>query len=393
MKRTKYIKLSEAIHGTYYDYNLVHTNVETTDDVTIICPTHGKFQINSNNHLSGKGCSKCKVENTTLVKRSERMNFIIQANERFEFKYNYEQMNFIDMNHPIQILCPKHGLFTNTPNIHLNHSNGCPKCADSNMIKRLINTTIQGHGISCVIEKTFDGCLGVNLKPLTFDFYIPSHNMCIEYFGIHHYEPTSYINESSKVVNLQFQVQQQNDHIREQYCKNNNIILHRISYSSQQHIDDQIIELLDKQQIRRYMYTYDAMSIDIKKIINYIKSFGYIDFAVYGIARGGVNLSIPISYHFGDRCQHGIITYQRYDGDDKEVRFDTKHETEDIPIFIVDDLISSGETMSNAIFAMKQMFYNAHIHPIVVFGDENEDNIVFIHEHPKQWIIFPYEIQ
>ena len=63
---TKEFKIkANKIHNNFYDYSLVdYKNAKTK--IKIICPLHGVFEQTPDNHLSGKGCSKCNggVKNT-----------------------------------------------------------------------------------------------------------------------------------------------------------------------------------------------------------------------------------------------------------------------------------------------------------------------------------------
>ena len=53
-----FISRSKLIHNNFYDYSEV-TYVGNKTDVIIICPLHGEFSQSPDNHLAGKGCSKC----------------------------------------------------------------------------------------------------------------------------------------------------------------------------------------------------------------------------------------------------------------------------------------------------------------------------------------------
>lgn len=54
----EFISQARFIHGDKYDYSKIKYNgIKTL--VTIICPTHGKFEQSPTNHLQGKGCRKC----------------------------------------------------------------------------------------------------------------------------------------------------------------------------------------------------------------------------------------------------------------------------------------------------------------------------------------------
>tara|TARA_Y100000034_G_C6794413_1_gene355933 strand:+ start:206 stop:937 length:732 start_codon:yes stop_codon:yes gene_type:complete len=55
----EFIKKSNITHNNKYDYSLSeYKNFKTK--VKIICPTHGIFNQQPNNHIFGQGCPKCK---------------------------------------------------------------------------------------------------------------------------------------------------------------------------------------------------------------------------------------------------------------------------------------------------------------------------------------------
>lgn len=59
-----FISKIKAIHGDRYDYSLTeYINTETK--VKIICPIHGMFEQRPKCHERGKGCAKCRNDNTT----------------------------------------------------------------------------------------------------------------------------------------------------------------------------------------------------------------------------------------------------------------------------------------------------------------------------------------
>ena len=55
----EFIKKSNIIHNNKYDYSVTNY-INCLNNVKIICPLHGVFEQNSNNHLQGYGCPHCK---------------------------------------------------------------------------------------------------------------------------------------------------------------------------------------------------------------------------------------------------------------------------------------------------------------------------------------------
>lgn len=74
-------------------------------------------------------------------------------------------------------------------------------------------------------EYSFDDCLSIKGYKLRFDFYLPKNNCCIEIDGRQHREPVDKFGGETTFNELI-----QNDNIKNEYCKNNNIKLIRIPY-------------------------------------------------------------------------------------------------------------------------------------------------------------------
>jgi hypothetical protein len=92
------------------------------------------------------------------------------------------------------------------------NGNGCKKCASSKG-EEAIHNYLKEKQIEYKAEKRFKECR--NKRPLPFDFYIPQHNLLIEYQGIQHYE---YIEGLVKTKQA-FQQTQTNDQIKRDFCK------------------------------------------------------------------------------------------------------------------------------------------------------------------------------
>lgn len=64
----EFIEKACKVHGDLYDYSKV-TYINNSSNVCIICPEHGEFWQTPNNHLNGKGCSKCNSKGNSKIVR------------------------------------------------------------------------------------------------------------------------------------------------------------------------------------------------------------------------------------------------------------------------------------------------------------------------------------
>jgi hypothetical protein len=111
---------ARARHGNRYDYSETRYT-RAIDDVTIICPKHGRFIQRASNHLGGCGCRTCARMSTTK-------DFIVKAKKVHGGKYDYSQTKYTGAHNRLTIVCPIHGAFQQSATSHLN-GNGCRGCA------------------------------------------------------------------------------------------------------------------------------------------------------------------------------------------------------------------------------------------------------------------------
>jgi hypothetical protein len=129
--------------GEFYDYSQVeYVNKDTL--IKIICPLHGVFYQKPFSHVQGfTGCKECvaiKRSNIPRQKQIPTTQDIIQRikrrrKDKGEF-YDYSQVEFIDYNRDIKIICLLHGVFYQNP---LSHINGFTKCEECSIINRKKN--------------------------------------------------------------------------------------------------------------------------------------------------------------------------------------------------------------------------------------------------------------
>lgn len=113
-------------HGEKYDYSKVNY-FTTKQKVEILCNEHGPFFQSPANHIKGQGCPECGRIARATSQRYSSKEFINSVQEIHKNKYDYSEVNYINSQTKVQIICHKHGPFYMKPNSHFN-GQGCPKC-------------------------------------------------------------------------------------------------------------------------------------------------------------------------------------------------------------------------------------------------------------------------
>jgi hypothetical protein len=123
-----FISQSKAIHGEKYDYSAISLD-DISESITISCKKHGEFSQHISNHLSRKaGCPVCGHENRGLSNAMTFDKFIELARETHGDRYDYHKVKFVNATTKIDIVCKKHGEFTQLPYSHYGGSN-CRACS------------------------------------------------------------------------------------------------------------------------------------------------------------------------------------------------------------------------------------------------------------------------
>lgn len=117
----KFIQRALEVHGDTYDYSLV-SYVNHKNKVDIICQVHGRFSQTANSHLSGSGCLKCGGKSPL-----DTQSFTVRAQDIHGLKYDYSSTRYVNMSSKVEIKCPVHGPFEQTPGNHLS-GKGCSEC-------------------------------------------------------------------------------------------------------------------------------------------------------------------------------------------------------------------------------------------------------------------------
>lgn len=226
--KQNFIEQANITHDHKFNYDKVYYINDGTK-VIIECPIHGDFKQTPNKHLQGRGCPSCGVTNT-IDKKIKKYSeiFPIKSGKIHNNKYDYSKSKYINSTTLVEIICPAHGSFMQMPDNHL-QGRGCPKCNQSHG-ERKIEQYLISNNIKYTHQKKFNDC--IFRYKLSFDFWIESENLLIEFDGMQHYKPVGYMNGLEKL-----EYTKKLDSIKDEYCKLNNIRLLRISYLDIKNID------------------------------------------------------------------------------------------------------------------------------------------------------------
>lgn len=273
-------------HIPRYCYNNLNY-VNAKSDILIGCKIHknydfgtgkiGYFNVRPDNHNgNGSGCPECEKEKSLIrdeinrkglkkflqeliidkisdnhfftqnqlkILKSSGIEIDDKCNQELFNKFNidtkgrmpkycYDKVIYKNNVTNVLIGCKIHGYFNQRPKNHL-RGEGCPTCNDSkNEIK--IANILENLSIEYIRNKKFEDCFGISdCVLLKFDFYLPKYDILIEFDGKYHFEPVR--------GEERFKEQKENDRLKNEYCKNKNLKLLRISYSESKNLNNIII--------------------------------------------------------------------------------------------------------------------------------------------------------
>lgn len=213
----EFINKCKNKHSDRYDYSLTKYK-GMNNKVNIICKIHGVFEQKARDHINGCNCRYCVNNNI----KSTNSIFIDKCKNTHGDKYDYSLSVYLNQSTKVKIICKKHGCFEQRPNSHLRNQ-GCPYCNESKGENNICNI-LESKNIKYIRQYKFNDCM--NILPLPFDFYLPDYKTCIEFDGIQHFKPIDFWGGKQNLNYIK-----NNDNIKNEYCKNNNIKLIRIKYN------------------------------------------------------------------------------------------------------------------------------------------------------------------
>lgn len=238
-----FIIKAREIHGDKYSYTDV-LYVNARKNVSIICPIHGIFLQTPDNHLHGQGCPKCKGVTLHNLQVKDVGKFIQEAIAVHGDTYDYSRVIYRTAKKNVEIICPKHGIFEQTPDRHI-RGHGCALCGASKG-ERAIAQYLDMYGVHYVREIQYKDCQ--YKKPLFFDFALLGEDeavkCCIEYDGIQHYKEVGFYGGATAFIKNKIR-----DSIKDTFCKDSGIPLYRIPYWELPNIRTVLDSILESMRI------------------------------------------------------------------------------------------------------------------------------------------------
>jgi hypothetical protein len=234
----EFIEKANIVHNYKFDYSkTVYTGANNY--VVIICPMHGEFKQRAQGHLMGKSCALCKD-----VVKLNTDEFIQRARNVHGDVFDYSEVEYVNSDTKVKIICKKHGPFYMVPFDHSGkRMRACPYCRASKGEIKVLNV-LKTLNVIYDRQWKFSDCK--YKKQLPFDFIVVYDNKfgLIEYQGEQHYKPCRYSKDMSK--NLEkFEDCQRNDNIKLDYCVDNKIPLLRLVYNEDENLQMNILNFVD----------------------------------------------------------------------------------------------------------------------------------------------------
>jgi hypothetical protein len=211
---------------------LVGDYIDARTPTSIKCLNHKHIFMSSRNAYLSKNenCPKCRKDEN----REKWKNIFIEKSIKLHKNYyDYSNVVYTTVMDKVEIICPKHGPFYQTPDLHL-QGQKCLKCVMSypeNNIKLFLEemgiSYIHGKGLKILTNPE----TGYPLKP---DFYLPEYNLVIEYDGIQHFEP-KFPKEFEKTKKL--------DKLKNDLCLLHNVNIWRFNKDNVHLLKDKLTKL------------------------------------------------------------------------------------------------------------------------------------------------------
>lgn len=175
----EFMKKYLELHGELkYEFD-ESTFINSHTPMRVICKKHGEFWKTPKNILK-YDCWQCSYEKRSRQNTLTTEDFVKKAKKIHGDKYDYSESIYVKTKTPINIKCPKHGIFKQTPNDHLS-GKGCPICNESHL-EREVRDILNKNNINYIWQYKNEW-----LNRQSLDFFLPDYDIAIECQGKQHF--------------------------------------------------------------------------------------------------------------------------------------------------------------------------------------------------------------
>ncbi len=201
----------------------------TNNTVKCFCKKHKiEFEAKPNVlRVQKGGCMEC-CEEMRLEKQNAKMlpRFLTRAKKIHGDSYDYSKVRYVNSTTPVEIVCPVHGSFFQSPSIHTYDRCGCKYCAAS-YGEKLIAQILRVKDI----KYEFQHWIRIDGANYYFDFYLPDYNLFIEYDGRQHFQPVKWFGGEEG-----FRETQRRDAVKNSYAESQGMRMLRIAFKDRENI-------------------------------------------------------------------------------------------------------------------------------------------------------------
>lgn len=203
------------------EYELIGEYINNRTKVTLLHKECGNvYNVTPSDFIRGHRCCYCYGN---IKKTQEEFEQLVYNMYKDEYTVIGD---YINSGTKTEI---KHNKCGNTwsvmPRDFLNNKSHCPECSYSKGETRICEY-LKLYNVENIPQRKYDGLVGINNGLLSYDFYLPLHNILIEYQGEQHERFIKGIHITKK----NFEKQLEHDRRKKLYAINNNIKLLEIWY-------------------------------------------------------------------------------------------------------------------------------------------------------------------
>lgn len=188
-----------------------------------LCPKHGEQQISYGHLKEGKRCRFCSKEK---VRQKALLKTDLVERELQERHFIWLDKNYQGSAVPLKLSCKFHPdkifyiTYTHATKAHTK----CPFCTSISRGEKEVYRILEKCHVDFVFQQRMKDLYRYKGQYFSYDFYIPSQNLLIEYQGEYHQKVTSF-NTKERLAD-----QQERDRLKREYAKTNGYRLLEIWY-------------------------------------------------------------------------------------------------------------------------------------------------------------------